>query len=220
MLRLALAALAIVTLATPPLAAAEDVPESTQGRWADQGESCDEGRGAVVVSATTLVYPDGRIDGVSFTSGEAGAGTLSLRDGVAAYSYDPQRDRLLFYPEGVAAQPQFPMVRCQETTRSAERRCGWLINLQRGDWSLIDADRTWILARHDDANADTMAVMDMVPAFDPAEFVATGEYYGYGCACLTVIIDGAQGRVTAIASSKRLPLAICRTDPALPAPVD
>lgn len=58
--------------------------------------------------------------------------------------------------------------------------------------------------------------MDRVPGFDPEQFVSTGSYYGYGCACLNVATDAAQGRITAIATSQRLPLATCKTDKSLP----
>ena len=60
--------------------------------------------------------------------------------------------------------------------------------------------------------------MDMVPDFDPAEYVSTGEYTGYGCTCMTVSTDGS--RITAIASVRREPLATCKADPFLPAIIE
>lgn len=47
----------------------------------------------------------------------------------------------------------FPMMRCPELV-ATERRCGWLANLTPGDWSLIDAQRTWKLSERADDNAN------------------------------------------------------------------
>ena len=46
------------------------------------------------------------------------------------------------------------------------------------------------------------------------------QYYGYGCACMTMTTDSAQDRILAITSSKREPLATCQADPSLPAIIE
>jgi hypothetical protein len=212
-LRLLAVCLVLLT-AAPACAAAGDVPEAIQGKWVDKGEACDASSTAAVISATTLVYPDGTIDDVVFTPDD---GVMRIREEATAYEYVAADDMLLFRPEGFGMGSAFPMVRCPEPAAATERRCGWLANLTPGDWWLVDAERTWVLSAQGDDNAVTIAVMDRVPGFDPDQFVSTGSYYGYGCACLTVATDSATGRISAIASSKRLPLATCEADASLTA---
>lgn len=205
--------LATLLPATLVYAAEADIPENLQGRWVDQNESCEASTSAMVVSATTLVYADGTIDDVYFSPDE---NAIRIREEGVSYEYIEADDKLLFRPEGFGMGSVFPMQRCQDRTSVLERRCGWLANLTPGDWWLIDADRTWTLSEQG-KYGETIAVMDMVPSFDTAEFVSTGTDYGYGCACMTVTTDSAQGRVLGIASSKRLPLTTCQVDTTLPA---
>ena len=209
-----LALFLLLLLATPAQAAAGDIPEHIQGKWVDKDDACDAVGAAMVVSATTLVYADGTIDDVYFSTED---GLIRFPDKDANYEYVADGDALTFHPEGFGMGSAFQMRRCPDAIEATERRCGWLANLTPGDWWLVDADRTWILAERGDDRGITIPVMDMVPHFDAGQFVSTGTYYGYGCACMTVATDAALGRITAIASSKRLPLATCEADGALPA---
>ena len=209
--------------AMPAFAAVDDVPEHIQGKWVSQGETCDAAGAPLVISATTLVYPDGTIDDVFFSPEDGADGALLFREEgvVTSYEYVEAADMLIFHPEGFGMMgADLPMVRCPEPADALERRCGWLANLTPGDWWLVDRDRTWVLAAAGDDNAATIPVMDRVPGFDADQFVSTGTYYGYGCACLNVATDEALGRITAIASSRRLPLATCEADRSLPPPGD
>lgn len=199
--------------ATLAYAASNDIPEALQGRWVDKGGSCEAGGKAMALSATTLVYPDGTISDVFFAPEDS---AIRIREEATNYEYVADDDTLLFHPEGFGMGSSFPMSRCPEPTGQMERRCGWQANLSAGEWRLVDADRSWILTTQDDDNATTLAVMDMAPDFDAEQFVSTGTYYGYGCACMTVTTDTALGRITAIASSQRLPLATCAADKSLP----
>ena len=210
MRRLAVLLLLVSTL--PAFAADGDVPEAIQGRWVGEGEAC---KAATVVSATTLVYADGRIDDVVYSGEE---GVFRIREEAVAYEYVEADDRLLFRPEGFGMGSAFPLTRCPEPVVATERRCGWLANLSPGNWSLVDADAVWTLSAAGEEGPEILAVMDMVPAFDPAEFVSTGTYTGYGCACMSVTTNGA--RISAIASTKREPLATCKADPSLPAIIE
>lgn len=207
----------LLLLTAPTYAADDDVPEAIQGIWVAQDEACDAVGAAMVISATTLVYADGTIDDVSFSSGDGADGIIRIPDESSSYLYVKERDMLIFHPEGFGEGSAFPMVRCAEPAGELERRCGWLANLTPGNWWLVDADRTWTLSEQGDDNAQTTAVMDRVPDFDAEQFVSTGSYYGYGCACMSVATDSATDRISAIVSSKRLPLATCETDPSLPA---
>lgn len=194
-------------------AAQDDVPERLQGKWVDGGETCDASGEPIVISATSVIYPDGRFADVYFASNDK---AIRMREEGSNAEYVAVEDLLVFHPEGSGMGSAFPMARCREPATSADRRCGWLANLTPGDWWLVDRDRTWILAKQSDDNPQTTAVMDRVPRFDSEQFVPTGDYYGYGCACLKVVADPTSGRITAIASSQRLPLATCEADEALP----
>jgi hypothetical protein len=194
-------------------AAQDDIPEHLQGKWVDRGESCDASGQPIVISATSMIYPDGRLSAVYFASKDS---AIRIHEEGTNYEYVEGEDLLVFHPEGFGMGSAFPMVRCPEPIGSASRRCGWLANLAPGDWWLVDGDRTWVLAKQGDDNAATTAVMDRVPAFDTEQFVRTGNYYGYSCACLTAVADGTLGRITAIVSSQRLTLATCKADETLP----
>jgi hypothetical protein len=214
----ALAVASCLLFGSPAWAATDDIPENLQGKWVDQGEACDYTGGPIVISATTLVYSDGKIDDVFFAAEDGSDGAIHHRDpgDSADYAYVAATDMLLFHPEGLGAGSAFSMVRCQQLGGVSERRCGWLAYITPGNWQLVDADRTWVLSERGDDRGATIPVMDMVPHFDLEQYVSTGTYYGYGCACMTVTTDGAEGRVLGIASSRRLPLATCEADRSLP----
>jgi len=203
--------------ATQAYAAEDDIPENLQGRWVFKGETCEAGGKAMAISATTLVYADGTIDDVYFAPEDS---AIRIHEEGTNYEYIADDDALIFHPEGFGMGIALPVQRCALPDASAERRCGWQANLTPGEWRLVDADRSWILSTRDDDNIATIAVMDMVPDFEEEQFVSTGSYYGYGCACMTVATDTALGRITAIASSKRLPLATCEADTSLPSSAD
>ncbi|WP_162247383.1 DUF4087 domain-containing protein [Devosia sp. Root635] len=217
-----LAVFLLLALSMPAYAAADDIPESIQGKWVGGGQACDTLGAPMVISATTLVYADGRIDDVFFSPEDGADGTVHFRaEGeVSNYEYIAARDLLVYHPEGFGMGSALPMVRCAEPAGAFERRCGWLANPTPGNWWLIDRDRSWTLSSQGDDNPAATAVMDRVPAFDADEFVSTGSYYGHGCACLTVTTDPDEGRVLAIGTSKRLPLATCEADTSLPLPAD
>jgi hypothetical protein len=210
-----------LVLAAPAVAAQGDVPQAIQGRWVDEGIPCDALGAPVVISATTLVYADGRIDDVVFSPSDGSDGVIRHRaEGeVSNYEYVETGDRLIYHPEGFGMGAAFAMVRCPEPS-TTENRCGWVANLAPGEWWLVDRDRTWILSARGDDSPAVVAVMDRVPDFDAAQFTSTGDHYGYGCACMSVVTDTAQDRIIAITSSRRLPLATCEADTALPALAD
>jgi len=211
----------LAALCTPAYAASDDIPEPIQGKWVGEGEACDAVSAPLVISATTLVYADGRIDDVFFSPEDGADGAIHFRaeSEVSNYEYIADGDMLVFHPEGFGMGRALPMQRCSEPA-GFERRCGWLANPTPGNWWLIDRDRSWTLSSQGDDSPAVTAVMDRVPAFDANEFVSTGSYYGYGCACLTVATDRAEGRVLAIGTGSRLPLASCEADAALPATGD
>jgi hypothetical protein len=99
--------------------------------------------------------------------------------------------------------------------QAAERRCGWLWNPTPGNHWLADRDGQWILSAQGGYQAPGM---DEMPDMTTRGWVKVNGNYGYGCACLQVELDRAQGRVSRLIAAEPLPLSRCRNDKALPAP--
>lgn len=97
---------------------------------------------------------------------------------------------------------------------AAERRCGWLWNPTPGNYSLKDGEADWIISEQ---GADTDALENM-PDMTVRGWVETNVHYGYGCACITAVLDRRAGRVVRLLSAEPLPLARCRADRRLPPP--
>jgi len=97
---------------------------------------------------------------------------------------------------------------------AAETRCGWLENPTPANWWLTDKDASWTLMTQGEEARDE--VMENLPSFEEDQYVATNGNYGYGCACLSVDVDGADERIIRVYSGKMLPLARCMADKALP----
>ncbi|WP_448786205.1 DUF4087 domain-containing protein [Brucella intermedia] len=100
----------------------------------------------------------------------------------------------------------------------AERRCGWYSNPTSGNPMLSDGDGNWWIQMQ--GRPDPEGV-DNAPAFDDKQFVETnvpGSGHGYGCACMTVVTNAKEGRITKIIAGKTVPLSRCRNDRSLPDP--
>jgi hypothetical protein len=88
-----------------------------------------------------------------------------------------------------------------------------LQNPTPANWFLKDKDGTWIISRQGGYQAGGM---DNLPRIDEREYVKTNGYYGYACACLDVVADSSQMKITKIQSGEQLLLSTCREDPSLP----
>lgn len=99
---------------------------------------------------------------------------------------------------------------------AAENRCGWLMNPTPANWWLTDKDGTWTLMSQGEEPRDE--VMENLPDFDDAQYVASNGNYGYGCACLSVDVNKADSRITQVYSGKILKLSRCEADTTLPRP--
>jgi len=99
---------------------------------------------------------------------------------------------------------------------AAETRCGWLENPTPGNWWLTDRDGSWTLMTQGEDYREE--VMDNVPPFNDAQYVATNGNYGYGCACLSVDVDKADGRIVKVYSGKAISLNKCEADRSLKRP--
>jgi len=98
---------------------------------------------------------------------------------------------------------------------AAERRCGWIHNPTPANWWLIDRDGRWDIAFQGENRPPGM---DSIPDLTTREWQRVNGWYGYGCACMTVVTDPAARRIRRIVedSVQQLPLARCRADRALP----
>ena len=94
-----------------------------------------------------------------------------------------------------------------------ENRCGWFHNPTPNNASLTDRDGEWVVSTQggDSAEGDW-------PVFTDAQWKKTNGHYGYGCACMKVVVDRSDQRVLRIASAVAKPLKACREDRTLPKP--
>jgi len=79
--------------------------------------------------------------------------------------------------------------------------------------SLIDRDGEWIIGIQGGHQAE-----GDWPRFKRNQWVEQNGSYGYGCACLKVIVDKDTHEVVQIDSASARPLDSCRQDPALKEP--
>jgi hypothetical protein len=97
-----------------------------------------------------------------------------------------------------------------------ENRCGWLVNPTPANWWLSDRDGEWLLGTQGGYQAPGL---DDIPDMSGPQWVETNAGgYGYGCACLTVVVNQAEHRVDRLLAAKQLPLSRCRSDRSLPRP--
>ena len=96
---------------------------------------------------------------------------------------------------------------------AAGNRCGWFHNPTPNNATLTDRDGEWVVSTQggDSAEGDW-------PVFTDAQWKKTNGHYGYGCACIKVVVDRGDQRVLRIASATAKPLKACRGDRALPKP--
>ncbi|MGH8820611.1 MAG: DUF4087 domain-containing protein [Rhodoferax sp.] len=98
----------------------------------------------------------------------------------------------------------------KEPALKAQTRCGWWDNPTPQNVSLFDHDGEWIVGIQGDHQAE-----GDWPNFKASQWVNTNRSYGYGCACLDVVLDPRTHEVIRIRSAHARPLSVCRGDPAL-----
>lgn len=98
----------------------------------------------------------------------------------------------------------------QPLVEKVETRCGWFSNPTPANASLYDSQREWTISVQGGYEAE-----GDWPDIPPKQWVKTNVHYGYGCACLRVIVDQETSKVTKIVSSSARPLSACRRDRAL-----
>ena len=94
-----------------------------------------------------------------------------------------------------------------------ETRCGWFVNPTPGNAWLNDKDGEWIIGTQGGHQAE-----GEWPVFGRKQWIKTNGSYGYGCACMKVIVnrDNVEGGESKRETAR--PLAECRKDPALSNP--
>ncbi len=103
-----------------------------------------------------------------------------------------------------------------ESKDKVENRCGWYENPTPGNHWLIDKDGEWIIGTQGGDQAEG----DYPPEFSDAQWVKTNINYGYGCACLRVIVDKKEMQIKKVVSGTARPLSVCRKDKALREPME
>ena len=94
-----------------------------------------------------------------------------------------------------------------------ENRCGWFHNPTPGNATLTDRDGEWEISTQGGFSAE-----GDWPGFTDTQWKQTNGHYGYGCACMKVVVDRSERRVLRIASATAKPLKVCRADKALGKP--
>ena len=97
-----------------------------------------------------------------------------------------------------------------EPARKAQTRCGWWDSPTPRNVSLFDSDGEWIVGIQGGHQAE-----GDWPDFKASQWVNTNRSYGYGCACIDVVLDPRTHEVARIRSAHARPLSACRGDPAL-----
>ena len=98
-------------------------------------------------------------------------------------------------------------------TAPLENRCGWFHNPTPNNATLTDRDGEWVVSTQGGESAE-----GDWPVFAETQWKKTNGHYGYGCACMKVVLDRSDRRVLRIVSAAAKPLKACRDDRALPKP--
>lgn len=97
-----------------------------------------------------------------------------------------------------------------------EKRCGWFVHRVQASVWLMDKDGKWTIVRGGQHSAK---LINFNRNFGPNQWIETrpDTGYGYGCACLQVVVDRQTHRVLEVHRLQEQSIAICRKDPNLPA---
>lgn len=112
-----------------------------------------------------------------------------------------------------------PPVEQQIPAPVEEKHCGWLVNPDFRNWSLLDADRKWIISEPDGYEAEGS---DKMPDLASGEYTSTSQYgsYGYACACVYGKGDYDSSQILSIKRVEMKTLGECEADINLPIPPD
>lgn len=97
-----------------------------------------------------------------------------------------------------------------KNSSSIETRCGWFKNPTPSNVWLVDQDNEWLIAKQGDYQAE-----GNWPHFSDKQWVKENGNYGYGCACMRVIVDYQNNKILRIFKSWAKPLSACEKDKAI-----
>lgn len=100
-----------------------------------------------------------------------------------------------------------PVVNRISSQDRVENRCGWFINPTPSNAWLIDRDAEWTISIQGGYQAE-----GDWPDIPASQWIKTNVHYGYGCACMRVIVNKADETILKIKSSNPRPLSACRKD--------
>jgi len=96
---------------------------------------------------------------------------------------------------------------------SQQKLCGWFQNPTPGNAWLQDRSTEWVVG----VQGGHQAEGDW-PEFKASQWIETNGSYGYGCACITAVVNGESREVVRIVSARAQPIKVCRDDRKLKAP--
>jgi hypothetical protein len=94
-----------------------------------------------------------------------------------------------------------------------QKLCGWFKNPTPGNAWLQDRNAEWVVG----VQGGHQAEGDW-PEFKASQWIETNGSYGYGCACITAVVNGESREVVRIVSARAQPIKVCRSDRKLKAP--
>lgn len=100
---------------------------------------------------------------------------------------------------------------CIPKKSKAEIRCGWFHNPTPSNARLEDKDGEWLIATQGGYQAD-----GDWPSFNDDQWQEVNGHYGYGCACMKVIVNYKDKKILKIINSYVKPLTACDKDKSLP----
>ncbi|ACB54476.1 hypothetical protein cce_5130 [Crocosphaera subtropica ATCC 51142] len=106
----------------------------------------------------------------------------------------------------------------QNPLLAKERRCGWLFNPTPSNWWLIDANDQWVLSLQGSHQATGVHIRNFESDEWMYAYPGGSPSYGYGCACLDVIVDYQTKYILSVENGFYQKLDVCKTDPHLPPP--
>jgi hypothetical protein len=123
----------------------------------------------------------------------------------------PARWGMVFLSGVVFSLSMFALPTSAQNVSKPEDRCGWFTNPTPANAWLIDRDGQWTISVQGGHQAE-----GYWPEFPAKQWVRTNAgSYGYGCACVKVLVDRETKYVKQIVSSKTKPLAACKKDKSL-----
>jgi hypothetical protein len=99
-----------------------------------------------------------------------------------------------------------------EVELKTQTLCGWFENPTPANIFLIDRSGEWTIGIQGGQQIEDDWPW---PKFNDSQWIKNNGHYGYGCACITGVVNVSTRDVISISSSRAQSLNICRTDRAI-----